>query len=164
MTEPEEQEPWRWAADLAHTPGRPMREPGRWGQPRRTPGEQPPSAVWLEWFLRTGSATWELYRRHGWDALVVGPLPGHTVSGVEQTEFMALLLSERHPAAVDGACAGITDALVEILGQVVDQLRWQERLDRLGFPSPAGPPPISGGLAFPQDGPPPSGSGPSMAG
>lgn len=147
------EEPWQWEPDLAHAPGRPRRDPAHWAQPdpAEVLDEPPPRDIWISWFRRGHSATWELYRRHGWDALVVGPLPGHTVSGVEQTELVALVLSRRHPAAVDGVCAGITEALLEIMGGIAAQLRVR---GRPGLSPQGGPPPISGGLAFPPDSPP----------
>jgi hypothetical protein len=66
------------------------------------------------WFEAGRWATGELYRRHGWGPLVYGPLPGHRVSGCEQTVLVVGLLSGGSRAAVDGACAGIVAALEEI--------------------------------------------------
>jgi hypothetical protein len=66
------------------------------------------------WFEAARWATWELYRRHGWGALVFGPLPGRRVSGCEQTELVVSLLSRGDRAAWEAGCAGIVAALDEI--------------------------------------------------
>ena len=80
---------------------------------------------------------WALYERYGWAALIEGPVPGHSVSGCEQTQMVAMLRSRDDPASVDGAVAGILCGLAEIR---------QRRVRALPIPPPVGPPPISGGL------------------
>lgn len=66
------------------------------------------------WFAAGRWATRELYRRYGWGALVDGPLPGHRLSGCEQTALVVWLLSGGDRGAAEGAGAGIVAALEEI--------------------------------------------------
>jgi hypothetical protein len=138
-------EEWRiheqWAPGWPTRPFAWMDPAGNWHRerPRRADAAdmEAPRRVWRRWFRKAYVATWALYRTHGWDALVVGPLPGHAVSGCEQTELVAALQSRNHPAAVDGAIAGISHALGEI-----GDARAVSRL----VPPPGGPPAISGGM------------------
>lgn len=98
----------RWAWHAAAAPERLRTDPRRGGDGGR------PALRWWAWFTVSRLATWELYQRHGPGPLRVGPLPGHTLSGCEQTVLVARLLSRGDPAAVDGASAGVAAALEEI--------------------------------------------------
>jgi hypothetical protein len=72
----------------------------------------------VRWWAAFGRARWavgELHREFGWAPVVLGPLtPAHRLSGCEQTLLVALLLSHRDPAAVDGASAGIVAGLDDL--------------------------------------------------
>lgn len=69
----------------------------------------------VQWFDAARWAVRELYRQGGWSRLVEVPRRGPRVlSGCEQTVLVAVLLSGRDRASVDGASAGVAAALEEI--------------------------------------------------